>query len=110
MRPRHTEDDRSLLRTKAPASGEIRAKAGPTGSAVLEPAAAREILTPGWVHLALVVLGFAAGRLCFHRLRHEMTPGVIPFGVACSPLRGPRPVTEPGGKTHGHIRCFGAKA
>lgn len=43
----------------------------------------------------------AAGRLCFDRLRHEMAPGVIPFGVTGRPVRGPRPVTERCGDTHG---------
>ena len=34
------------------------------------------------------MLDFAAGRLCFDRLGHEVTPSDIPFGGAGHPVRG----------------------
>lgn len=45
---------------------------------VLQSAAARQVLAPGRVHLALVVLGFAPGRLGLDRLGHKVAPGALP--------------------------------
>ncbi|RNL59196.1 hypothetical protein D7003_02755 [Arthrobacter oryzae] len=76
-------------------------------SAVFEPPASGKILTPGRVHRTVVVFCLAAGRLCLDRLRHEMTPGVIPLGVAGRSVCGPCPVTQRSGDADSHIRGLG---
>lgn len=51
-------------------------------SALFESPAARQLLSPCGVHLALVVFCFAAAGFCFDGFSDEMCPGVISLGVA----------------------------
>jgi hypothetical protein len=76
-------------------------------SAVFKLPPSGESFAPRRVHLALIVLCFSTSRLRFDRLRHEMAPRVIPFGVVGRLVRRSRPVTECGRNTHRHVRCFG---
>lgn len=93
--------DRRSVSASWPSEGSDQRTMTGGRSALLKPPAPGKVFTPGRIHFARVVLGFAAGRLCFDRLRN---------GSRCYPLRrslspGRRPAPGYGAGWEGSPSC-----